>query len=216
MSALIPKSLKLGARVMMFVDGKNLAIRFGQVLNGSSPADHVLYRPRVYAWSQFLRGALHRWELIRIYYFTSIEGDGDTIAEVEDSLIAFGIEAPRVFKKSKTRQSKRVDISLTTEMLNHSHRGNFDAAVLVSGDEDYVPLVEAVKGDGHRLIIWSIAKGTSPHLRKSADFYFDIAPILLTPEPECMGINLRKVASLSNARPAKHAPPAHPAQQCLP
>jgi len=50
-----------------------------------------------------------------------------------------------MFYRSRNRRSKRVDSTLATDMRTHAHRKNYDIAVLVAGDEDYVPLVEAVK-----------------------------------------------------------------------
>lgn len=49
-----------------------------------------------------------------------------------------------MFKKSKTRGSKQVDISLSVDMLMHANRKNYVVAVLVAGDEDYAPLVDTV------------------------------------------------------------------------
>jgi uncharacterized LabA/DUF88 family protein len=37
------------------------------------------------------------------------------------------------------------EIALTTDMLSHGYRTNYDVAVLFAGDGDYVPLVEEVK-----------------------------------------------------------------------
>jgi NYN domain-containing protein len=55
---------------------------------------------------------------------------------------------------------------------------NFDAAILVAGGEDYVPLVEAVKDEDKRLIVWFLDDGLSPSLRMAADHYYDVATIL--------------------------------------
>jgi uncharacterized protein (TIGR00288 family) len=83
------------------------------------------------------------------------------------------------FQKIKLGGSKQVDISLSVEMLSHAHYGNYDAAVLVAGDEDYIPLVEAVKAQGKQVFIWFVKDGLSPALRRSADYYFDLGEILL-------------------------------------
>ena len=55
-----------------------------------------------------------RYNVIRKYYYTSVKGDSDKLAEVERGLKSLNIEAPRVFKKNKNKGSKRVDISLAT------------------------------------------------------------------------------------------------------
>ena len=93
-----------------------------------------------------------------------------------------GIETPRVFKKIKGSRTKRVDISLATDMLCHAARKNYEVAVLIAGDEDYVPLVEAVKAEGHRMLLWFLEDGLSPVLRRSADYYQNIGKILFSSE----------------------------------
>jgi uncharacterized LabA/DUF88 family protein len=49
-------------------------------------------------------------------------------------------------------QEKGVDTLLTAEMLEFCIRDAFDDAILFAADEDYLPLVEAVKRDGRRVI----------------------------------------------------------------
>src|SRR4051812_22386937 len=89
----------------------------------------------------------------RSYYFTSAQGDADLMDDVGAKLWNLGF-TPHVFKRSGTRHSKGVDIALTNEMLSHAFRDNYDSAALVSGDGDYVPLVEEVKRIGKRVHVW--------------------------------------------------------------
>jgi uncharacterized LabA/DUF88 family protein len=170
---------------MIFVDGENLAIRYGKELGGNTPMSHVVFVPNVFVWSPHLSRRDGPYDFIRRYYYTSAPGaenDRDPIAQrLRDS----GIEAPRVFPRTKDRGSKRVDITLATEMLTHAHRGHFDFAILVAGDEDYVPLVEAVKGEGRRVALWFLENGLSPALKAAADHYWNIGDCLFNgPEKE--------------------------------
>lgn len=54
--------------------------------------------------------------------------------------------------ESITFQEKGVDTLLTVEMMEGCLRDTFDVAILFAADEDYVPLVEAVKRDGRRVV----------------------------------------------------------------
>lgn len=45
-------------------------------------------------------------------------------------------------------EQKGVDVRLAIDMLAKAHRGEYDAAVLISGDNDFVDLVTAVKEMG--------------------------------------------------------------------
>jgi Uncharacterized conserved protein len=96
-----------------------------------------------------------------------------------EKLKNIGIEAPRVFKKNKTRGSKQVDISLSVDMLTHASRKNYDVAVLAAGDEDYAPLVDAVMAEGRRVCLWFVEKGLSPLLKNRVDHFYSLEHILL-------------------------------------
>ncbi|RJQ65861.1 MAG: NYN domain-containing protein [Desulfobacteraceae bacterium] len=71
-------------------------------------------------------------------------------------------------------------------MLTHAHKGNYDIAILVAGDDDYVPLVKAVKDEGCRVVLWFFEKsqGLSRNLRLEADYFFDISWFLVKPQDE--------------------------------
>lgn len=177
MGRIIPYVMDM-QRVMYFIDGENLAIRFGALLlqSGSTPADHVVYERNALVWSPLLNEDGHG--VMRKYYYTAVSGDSDKIRDAEAKLKAAGIEAPRVFHKSKKKGSKRVDVSLSTDMLIHATRRHFDIAVLVAGDEDYVPLVKAVQGEGARVHVWFVDNGVSPDLQGAADSFVDISRYL--------------------------------------
>jgi hypothetical protein len=61
---------------------------------------------------------------------------------------------------------KRVDTRLVADLIQYAANGAFDAAVLVSGDEDFVPAVEAVNALGKQVWVatWS-AEELSTDLR---------------------------------------------------
>lgn len=165
---------------MVFVDGENLAIRYAAEKGEDAPVPHVSFRKGVYVWSRLLNFGNNKVvDTIRRYYFTSLQGPDSVRDEAADQLRESGLQAPRVFPKTKGKGSKRVDIALTTTMLAHAHRGNYEVAVLVAGDEDYVPLVEAVIAEGRRVFVWFLLNGLSPALMRSADHFFDIGKVLL-------------------------------------
>jgi len=172
---------------MVFVDGENLAIRYKHILDGTQPEEHVNFLEDVYVWSRFANIPKHiHCEVIRKYYYTAVQGDEPKVEDIEAQLKNIGIEAPRVFKKKRGRTTKRVDITIATDMLTHAHKGNYDIAILVAGDEDYVPLVQAVKDEGRRVILWFFEDdpGLSKKLAMEADYLFDISYFLCKPAHE--------------------------------
>src|SRR5207249_1613714 len=85
---------------------------------------------------------------------------------------------PQVFKRlSGTQKSKGVDIALTKDMLSHAFLGNYQNAVLIAGDADYIPLVEEVKRRGKRVFLAFFlgeGLGLSEDLKLAADFFVDL------------------------------------------
>jgi hypothetical protein len=67
------------ARGYVFVDGEDLAMRYGEMLGGVPPPQNMesWYRPDVAVWAQELSppsGTITS-RVIRKYYFTSVQGD---------------------------------------------------------------------------------------------------------------------------------------------
>jgi len=172
---------------MVFIDGENLAIRYKNILKDRTVPKDVAYKENLYVWSHQLDNLVESYTVIRKYYYTSVQGASPKIESIIDELKALGIEVPRVFKKEKGRSTKRVDISLATDMLTQAHRKNFDIAVLVAGDEDYVPLVESIMAEGCRVWLWFFNEGLSAALQRTADYYRDITKILLGEERLSLG-----------------------------
>ncbi|MGB8991796.1 MAG: NYN domain-containing protein [Desulfobaccales bacterium] len=171
--------------IMIFVDGENLAIRWKKQLGDKEPPAHVQYETDVFVWSQFLNMRHHvHCNIIRKHYYTSALRDEANRYRIFDQLKSLGIESPYVFPRTERKGSKRVDITLSVDMLAHAYQKNYDVAVLVAGDEDYVPLVTAVKNAGRRVFLWFVDNGLSPALMRSVDYYLDIASVLCNPDVE--------------------------------
>lgn len=169
---------------MVFVDGENLTKRYRDLRKQRDKVVHLesseWYEPDVFLWSEILNQLCDHVGVIRKHYYTSAVGSDENLKVIEDQLKAAGIEAPHVFKRPKSgsnRPSKGVDISLAVDMLSHANRKNYDLAILIAGDADYVPLVRAVKAEGSRVFIWFFDEhyGLSRELRMSADHYAEIS-----------------------------------------
>lgn len=67
------------------------------------------------------------------------------------------------------RRQKEVDVSLAVDMLTHAFYKNMEEAVLVAGDLDFRPVVEALVRLGTYVILKSVKKSVSPDLEWAAD-----------------------------------------------
>ncbi len=170
---------------MQFVDGENLTFR-AQAFAGENrfqlrEGEH--YCRDCYVWLPSTHGRRRfahfnpplRDYALRSSYYTSLVGDDQHITDVRERLWKLGF-SPQVFKKTRQDQkAKGVDIALTKDMLAHAFLGNYDVAVLIAGDGDYVPLVEEVKRLGKVVLLAFFADGgLSPDLRRACDDFFDI------------------------------------------
>jgi uncharacterized LabA/DUF88 family protein len=74
----------------------------------------------------------------------------------------------------KNRRQKGVDISLAVDTLRHAERGNMKIALLVTGDGDFKPLVQALVEMGLFAWVMGDKKHTSEELRLAADRYIPL------------------------------------------
>lgn len=142
---------------MLFVDGENFTFRAQEFARQK----HLMletgryYSPNTFVW-------LPNWNArrslippmapvsiessaMRAHYYTSVVGDDRRIKSIEQSLWENGFQA-EVFKKQKQQtKSKGVDIALATDFLSNAFLNNYDVAVLIAGDADYIPMVAEVK-----------------------------------------------------------------------
>lgn len=169
-----------GGRVMLFVDGENMAARYKEARGDAKIADHVVEIPDVFVWSTVVNEFLGSLNIIRSYYFTSAMGDDDRLVGLEEEIRSHGFEAPRVYKRTKGRASKRVDIAMASEMLVHGFRDNFDTAIVVTGDEDFVPAIDALASLGKRVVLWYVSPGVAAALKQTSHHAFDLAELLLS------------------------------------
>ena len=51
-------------------------------------------------------------------------------------------------------EQKRVDVLLSVDMVRHAAAGHIQHAVLIAGDSDFIPAVEAAKESGVTLSTW--------------------------------------------------------------
>ena len=168
-------------RVMVFIDGSNL------------------YHSLKYTFSRtdidigkFSNRLLDKRRLIRIYYYNArvgIKEEPDRYREQQkffNSILAIPYCELRLGRlvysnwPSSPPYEKGVDILLATDMITHSYKDNYDVAVMVAGDNDYVAAIQAVKDRGKNVEVALFGKErTSMELRKVSDKILDINKRLL-------------------------------------
>jgi uncharacterized LabA/DUF88 family protein len=89
--------------------------------------------------------------------------------EVRD-LYGFHVRLGTVSGHGKRRRQKQVDILLAVDMLTHGLNGNMGKAVLLAGDLDFRPIVEALVRSGVFVEVWYHPTSIARDLPGAADF----------------------------------------------
>jgi len=161
-------------KVSIFFDGQN----FYRSLQRYDESLRVDY-DRLAAWvTQAVGGPAALFS--GAYYYVGVSADAPPVVEgflkgLELRPGYFVKREPRVRRSGRCPHcgadyeyttEKRVDTRLVADLLQHAASGAFDAAVLVSGDDDFVPAVEAVNALGKQVWVatWS-AEELSKDLR---------------------------------------------------
>ena len=167
--------------VMIFIDGSNLYHSLKNIF-GRTDLDI----------GKFCRKLLGRRRLTRIYYYNAKVGRKEEPEryrkqqEFFSSVNAIPYSELRLGRLVYTNwptvppYEKGIDVQLATDMITHSFRNNYNVAILVAGDNDFVGAIQAVKDNGKHVEVALFGKeGTSRQLRDVADNIISINSRLL-------------------------------------
>lgn len=76
----------------------------------------------------------------------------------------------------KPRRQKQVDVQLAVDMLGNAFAKNYEIALLVAGDQDFVPVVNEVARLGRHVVIAGHPKNCSQELRDASDLFVQLDP----------------------------------------
>ncbi len=158
-------------RVMFFIDGSNLY----------HSLKHFFKRTDINI-AELCRKILDKRQLVRIYYFNAIVSKKEEPERFKDQQAFFAGVAAIPYCELRLGRlvynnwpnsppyEKGVDIQLATDMITHGFRDNYDVAILIAGDSDYVGAIQAVKDNGKHVEIALFGKEqTSRPLRVVGD-----------------------------------------------
>jgi uncharacterized LabA/DUF88 family protein len=158
-------------RVMIFIDGSNL---YHSLKNFFKRTDIDIGR--------LGNKLLDRRRLIRIYYYNAKVGLKEEPQRYRDQQAFFASVSAIPYCELRLGRlvyinwpnappyEKGVDIQLATDMITHSFKNNYDVAILVASDNDYVGALQAVKDNGKNVEVALFGKErTSRQLRVATD-----------------------------------------------
>lgn len=156
-------------RVMVFIDFRNI---YDSCRNFAG-TDKV--RMDLFRLTQILVGSR---DLVGAYVFdASLKGasmDPET-RRIHDKLSDIGFRVMNresMVKRDGDYVQKEVDVSLACEMLEHALLNHFDIAIVVSGDRDFVPVMQKVQAAGKRVEVAAFDNVYSDECKRTADVYY--------------------------------------------
>jgi uncharacterized LabA/DUF88 family protein len=162
---------KSSERVMIFIDGSNMY--------------HSLkhyYKKTNIDIGRFCQKILGRRRLVRMYYYNAQVGHKEEPERYKRQQRFFADVTAIPYTELRLGRlvyinwpntppyEKGVDIQLATDMITHSFKNNYDVAILVAGDNDFVGALQSVKDNGKNVEVALFGKErTSMQLRNVAD-----------------------------------------------
>ena len=109
--------------------------------------------------------------------------DGSFIADGEDKsrpfhdylrANGFEVRSRNIYSSDDNVKQKGVDVELACDMVLFAKQDLYDAAILVSGDGDFIPAVERVKDMGKIVEVASFSDEISGELRLLSDRFWNL------------------------------------------
>ena len=89
---------------------------------------------------------------------------------------------PVVFKKPRQSQKTRnVDIQVVIDVMRFAFTDEVERVYLVSGDGDYLPLLDEVMRRGKQVEVLALSDGLNDKLSHSVDRFYDLDPVFFRP-----------------------------------
>lgn len=78
---------------------------------------------------------------------------------------------------SEEREQKEVDVSMACTMLKHAMRDDYDTAIVITGDRDFVPAIEMIQECGKTVEVASFSSCASPAIKRACDEFINLSKL---------------------------------------
>ena len=153
-------------RAMVFIDGTN----FRYCING---AELKIIKPIHWIGELFLEGR----QLVRTFFYTCEPHLAWFENEHEDSMlqtskVTLGYAIPT---GGGNYSAKGVDVHLVADMVYHAAMKNYDYALLMTTDQEFVPVIERVQDLGCQVGVLSLFRSVPKELENVCDEAFSLS-----------------------------------------
>ena len=154
---------------MVFIDGSNLY----HVLNQHFSRNDLKF-------GKFAEKLAGDRELVRTYYYNIKQENGKGAEEQEKFLSALyeipylEVKLGIVKQRGDAMVEKGVDMMIGVDILKNAYEDLYDSAILVSGDGDFYPALQAAKDQGRHVEIAAFDTNISPETARIADLHIKL------------------------------------------
>ena len=185
-------------RALVLADGENLVTRYqAMIKSGAEKTNDTRHIPDVFVWHPKITMCTPM-QVIRVSFYTTQIGDEQKLEETRRTIAShdykchsisrqeygdIGNICPHVFKKEvRNQKTKSVDINIAIDALRHTYNDSMDILFLLSGDGDYIPLIQEIMRQGKRVFVAAFSDGLNPALRHVPDRFFDLDVWMIKPK----------------------------------
>ena len=171
-------SSRTDERVMVFIDGSNLYHVLGQTCGR-----HDLQ------FDKFAQKLANGRDLRRIYYYNIRQEafDDRSNATDQDKFLSSLYDTPYLEVKlgiwkqrGATMVEKGVDVMLAVDLVTHAFNDHYDSAIIVSGDADFYPALQAVKDVGKQVEVAAFDQNISSEAARVSDLHLKLNKTFFT------------------------------------
>ncbi len=155
-------------KIMIFIDGSN----FYHSLQSNFHKTNMDFE-------HFCNFLIKEDLLVKIFYYNSpvYQSDNPEAYKKQQSFFAYLNKVKRLElflgrlekRDNNHKAEKGVDVKLAIDMLSNAYNNNYDVAILISNDADFVPAIKEVQTLGKSVYNVAFPKSKSYHLSQICD-----------------------------------------------
>ena len=187
----------MSLEIFGFADGENIVLRYeAMIKNGAKPRRDAVHVPGLLAWHPQITTSFIG-DIRRFSYYQTVVGDDIFLDSAKENISntkysycstnnqrkhpdARGFLHPKIYKKSsKNIKTKSVDINITVDALRCVINDIGNVVFILSGDGDYLPVVEEINRHGKQVWVGAFSMGLNKNLHYAADEFFNLDSFFL-------------------------------------
>ncbi len=155
-------------RAIIFWDYSNFHATLSQLTHGEWPES------KKFDYKKFVDALANGMDLIKVYFACSSAPEAGKAQQnfydwVDRQAFFYVKQFDRRQHSDGVNREKQVDVYLATQIVALAYEDAYDVAILISGDEDFVPAIEIAQQKGKVIQAVATAINLSDELKRKAD-----------------------------------------------